>query len=82
MLEHCENAEWEALAQAEEKRKELMEKIPKTIQGNCQEYIETTQKALTINNKIIELTENNKLENQKELLNLNRNLKKTSLYQQ
>ena len=82
MLEYCKNAEWEALAKAEEERKVLMEKIPKNIQSNHQEYIEITQKTLDLNNKIIELTENNKQENQKELLALNRSMKKTSLYQQ
>ncbi|MGH1487689.1 MAG: hypothetical protein ACRBCI_15875 [Cellvibrionaceae bacterium] len=80
MLVSCESMEWEKLAEIENERNSLMQSIDIDDLRSHKENIAAIEEIIEINNKILNDTKKAKNKNQQSLIDLKRNVKKTSLY--
>ena len=80
MLTQCEHAQWEALTQAEDERKKLLQAIDVKHLASDEKNSSTIQAIISINEKIVELAEKNNRDNEQALITFKRRLKNTSQY--
>jgi len=78
---NCEEKNWEAFYENENSRTELMEKLKKMDADASQDDMVTIKAVIELNKELTCLAQTNKDAAEKALLDIKRNIKKTSLYQ-
>ncbi len=82
MLTHSEKKEWDELIAYEKKREAIIEEITgKPLAANSSDS-DTLREIIVLNEKVLAVTKENQENYGKALLDLKRNTKKTSLYQE
>ena len=89
MKKNCQDHNWEALAINEKEREKIMKELQLLQADNpiesategATDIIKLTKEVIQLNKEVIDVANENKDESEKALLEIKRNIKKTSLYQ-
>ncbi len=80
MLLHSEQKDWESFSYLEVKRQQLIEAIKKSSTIESSSDIDTLKEIVSINKRLTKIADTDYKKHEQSLLEFNRNLKKSSLY--